>query len=102
MSLNNAASTDSSQTENKASCTWIPPKGGAVNELANQKKQTTPPSFLSSAMFVHLNRNPPSVAALQNDSMHISDKGGRHWRTVSTILRTGSAEGGDALSLLAG
>lgn len=36
MSLNNAASTDSSQTENKASCTWITPKGGAVNQPANQ------------------------------------------------------------------
>lgn len=45
MSLN-AASTDSSQTENKASCTWITPKGGAVNELANQKsKQRLRPFF---------------------------------------------------------
>lgn len=66
--------------------------------------QTMTPSFFLvflSVIFVHFNRNPPSVAVLQNDLMHISDKGGRHWRTVSIILRTGSGEGRDTLSLLA-
>lgn len=70
MSLNNTASTDSSQTENKASCTWITPEGGTLNEAASFSYWLF--------FFVRLNQNPPNVVALQNNSMHISDKGGRH------------------------